>query len=482
MKVILIYPHQLFEENQLLEKIDKNQDIIYLVRDSLYFTQYNFHKIKIEFHTRTMNFYKSFLEEKGYKVETIKSLEGVDEKISQVYFYKVVDNHLDKKIKKYLKIRNIDFEELETPMFLCRSQNIAEYKLTQETHKKTFFMRNFYTWQRKRLNILIESDGQPTGGKWSFDEDNRQKIPKGISLPKTIFLETKVNKDDFIYATNFKEARQALTDFLENKLNDFGPYEDAVLASENFLFHSTLSPYLNVGLLTPKYVMAETLKFYEKHKKENSTGSTLLQSTEGFVRQVIGWREYMRFVYEELGSKSRTSNYFNAKRRIPYTFWTGDTGILPIDNSVNKIKSTAYDHHIPRLMIMGNFMNLCGFEPDQVYQWFMENFIDAYDWVMVPNVYSMALYADGGLITTKPYISGSSYVLKMSDFKKGKIDDEKSWDKIWDSLFWNFVDTHFDKLEKEGRLGFIGVQYRKMSEEKKLIHKNRAEEFLKGLE
>ena len=469
MKIFLVYPHQLFEESAIFEKLNKKEDKVFIVEDELYLTQYNFHKLKIEFHQRTMEFYRKFLVDKKHKVEVIKSLSDIKstQEVEVMYVYDVVDDYLNKKILGFAKKNHIAIEVIETPMFMTSNPEIEEYLSTQKTHKQKYFMRNFYTWQRKRLNILVDKKGLPTGGKWSFDEDNRQKIPKGIDIPKGVKFK------NFIYATNFSEAKKCLKFFLEKKLNNFGPYEDAVLENENVLFHSVLTPYLNIGLLTPQYVIEETMKYYEAHQK-----TMLFQSVEGFVRQVIGWREYMRLVYIKLGGKIRSKNYFNATRKLPNTFWTGKTGIPPIDNSILKINDTAYDHHIPRLMILGNFMNLCGFHPDEVYKWFMERFIDSYDWVMVPNVYSMALYADGGEITTKPYISGSSYIIKMSNFKKGKKEDRKSWDKIWDALFWNFVGTHHEKLEKEGRLGFIGVQYRKMSPEKKSEHKLVAEEFL----
>jgi deoxyribodipyrimidine photolyase-related protein len=375
--------------------------------------------------------------------------------IGQVNVYNVVDNFLEKKIKKSCEERNLQLNIFETPMFLTTSCEIKKYLDSLQSHKQKYLMKNFYAWQRKRLKILIDEKGKPIGGKWSFDEDNRLKIPKNIEIPKKMKF-----KNDFPYATNFKDAKKCLHNFLNYKLTNFGPYEDAVLESENILFHSVLTPYLNTGLLTPKYVVEETLKFSENH-------IVPINSLEGFLRQIIGWREYMRMVYIELGSEIRKGNYFDSQRQIPEQFYLGTTGILPVDNSIKKIINSAYDHHIPRLMIIGNFMNLCGFQPDEVYKWFMEMYIDSYDWVMVPNVYSMALYADGGLITTKPYISGSSYISKISNFKKGEADNKNSWDKIWDALFWNFVGIHFKKLEKEGRLGFIGMQYKKMTQEKK---------------
>jgi deoxyribodipyrimidine photolyase-related protein len=209
-----------------------------------------------------------------------------------------------------------------------------------------------------------------------------------------------------------------------------------------------------------------------KYAKEHTVS---IASLEGFLRQIIGWREYMRAIYILEGKNIRSKNYFEANRNIPESFWNASTGIDPIDHTIRGALNTAYSHHIERLMVMGNFMNLCGFQPDQVHKWFMEMYIDAYDWVMVPNVYSMALYADGGVITTKPYISGSNYVLKMSDYKKGP------WSEVWDSLFWNFVGKHYDVLQKEGRLGFVGVLYGKMSPEKISDYNDRAESFIENL-
>lgn len=275
--------------------------------------------------------------------------------------------------------------------------------------------------------------------------------------------------DSFFYPVTHDEAKIWLKSFLKHKLDSFGPYEDAMSTRGNFLFHSILSPLLNIGLLTPEYVLKETLAYAKKN-------TIALSSLEGFIRQVIGWREYIRAVYVYLGDKERKGNYFSSKRSIPDSFWQGNTGITPLDDTIKSTLKYAYAHHIPRLMIMGNFMNLCQFKPDEVYRWFMELYIDAYDWVMVPNVYSMALYADGGLITTKPYISGSAYILKMSNYKKGE------WSDIWDALFWNFVGIHFEKLSHEGRLGFIGVTYKKMSEEKRDMHAKKAQEFLESID
>ena len=200
-----------------------------------------------------------------------------------------------------------------------------------------------------------------------------------------------------------------------------------------------------------------------------------VNSLEGFVRQVLGWREYIRAVYETQGVKQRTANYWQHTRPIPKALWEGSTGIEPIDDAIGRLLKTGYNHHIERLMILGNFMLLCEFDPNEVYRWFMEMYIDSYDWVMVPNVYGMSQYADGGLMSTKPYISGSSYVLKMSNYSKG------NWCAVWDALFWRFIYKHKEKFAKNPRMSMMAVQVSKMDQDKLNQHLSIAENFLAGL-
>lgn len=259
-----------------------------------------------------------------------------------------------------------------------------------------------------------------------------------------------------------------LDDFLKHRFQKYGVYQDAILRQDSFLFHSLLTPALNIGLLTPKEVVDRALKAADKNKVP-------LNSLEGFIRQVVGWREFIRGVYVHAGRKQRTVNYWKHTRKIPETFWTGETGIEPVDVVIRRVLKTAYAHHIERLMILGNFMLLCEFDPDEVYRWFMELFIDAYDWVMVPNVYGMSQFADGGVMATKPYISSSNYVLKMSNFKKGP------WCEIWDGLFWRFVDKHKKFFAANPRLNMMNRQLAKMKEEKKVRLFKAAEQYLESL-
>jgi deoxyribodipyrimidine photolyase-related protein len=216
------------------------------------------------------------------------------------------------------------------------------------------------------------------------------------------------------------------------------------------LHHSLLSPLLNIGLLTPMQVVNAAV----------AQGAPL-NSTEGFIRQIIGWREFIRGVYIYTGVRERTTNFWKFSRPLPVSFYQASTGIPPLDNTIRRVLQTGYCHHIERLMILGNYMLLTETDPDAVYQWFMELFIDAYDWVMVPNVYGMSQFADGGLMATKPYISGSSYILKMSNYRKG------DWTAVWDALFWNFMNRQRDFFLSNPRLGMLIKTYDKMSAERK---------------
>ncbi len=269
----------------------------------------------------------------------------------------------------------------------------------------------------------------------------------------------------FPYPTTHAEARAGLEDFLEHRFADFGQYEDAISVRETVLFHSILTPSLNIGLLSPREVVEAVLEYADR---------VPMNSLEGFLRQVIGWREFMRLVYLTRGRQQRTCNFWNFSQPMPTAFYDGTTGIEPVDHVIRNVLKTGYCHHIERLMVLGSFFLLCEIHPNAVYRWFMEFFIDAYDWVMVPNVYGMSQYADGGGMTTKPYICGSSYILKMSDHKKG------SWCPIWDALYWRFIDRHADVFAKNPRMSMM-VKMKEKLGLKMQEHHRVAETFLNRL-
>jgi deoxyribodipyrimidine photolyase-related protein len=485
----LIFPHQLFEDNPAILPAAK----VYLTEESLFFKQYNFHRQKLKYHRATMKFYESFLHRKGLNVEYIKSGNElsdvrklipylIENNFTEIHFCDVVDNWLEKRIKSFAE--KVKLIEHETPMFLNSKDELNAYFKT----KKHYFQTDFYTQQRKKRQILLDTDFKPVGGKWTFDTENRLKYPKDKTPPKvefppenefakaaTKYIKTNFNNNygnlesKFGYPVTYAESRQWLNQFLENRFREFGEYEDAIVTNEKILHHSLLTPMMNVGLLTPLEIIETTLKFA-------AAKQIPLNSLEGFIRQIIGWREFIRGVYEVAGTRERTMNFWRFSRKIPASFWNATTGLAPLDMTIKKILETGYCHHIERLMVLGNFMLLCEFSPDEVYRWFMELFIDAYDWVMVTNVYGMSQFADGGLMATKPYISGSNYLAKMSDFPKG------DWQPIWDGLFWRFMDTHRNFFLKNPRLGMLVRTFDKMAPEKRFSHIERAENYLASLD
>ncbi|MEY3678873.1 MAG: hypothetical protein RI924_1014 [Bacteroidota bacterium] len=490
MNIGILFPHQLVAENILLNTCDT----FYLVEETLFFKQYHFHKQKIAFHRASMKFYESYLQSQHKKVVYIDSFDELADirtliahlhslGIAAFEYLDTTDYWLEQRIAEASAHHQVKAHKNPSPLFLNSSEEIAAYF----SAKKRMFQTDFYRHQRLKRNILLEPDQKPTGGKWTYDDENRLKYPKGKIPPKIeplkpnpfyeeamAYTQThyagnygKLNPD-FTYPSTFAESQKCLQDFLKNRFSEFGIYEDAIVSTEHFLHHSVLTPMLNVGLITPQYIIDEALHYAKIHQIP-------LNSLEGFVRQIIGWREFIRAVYELKGTEERTRNYWNFKRKIPASFWNGTTGIEPVDCTIKKVLETGYCHHIERLMVLGNFMLLCEFDPDEVYRWFMELFIDAYDWVMVPNVYGMSQFADGGLMATKPYISGSNYLMKMSDYKKG------DWQHIWDGLFWRFMHTHRDFFLQNPRLGMLVNTFDKMSEEKRNNHLTSASQFIHSL-
>ncbi len=484
----VIFPHQLFKESNLLNATSK----VYLVEEHLLFKQYNFHKQKIAFHRASMKFYEGYLNQKGLSVEYIESAQEEsdirklvinlhEQEYTSIHVIDPVDDWLSKRIKKTCDQLKIELIIHESPMFINTNDDLKHFF---NPNKKRFFQTEFYKQERIKRNILMDDANQPIGGQWTYDVENRKKYPKNkvvveckypsrnkysieaIQYVEEIFKNNLGELSEIInYPNTFEEAENWFKQFLKERMNEFGIYEDAILQNEILINHSLISPLLNAGLLTPQFIVDETLKYCHQN-------NIPINSTEGFIRQIIGWREFIRGVYLVKGSEERTKNFWQFKRKIPKSFYDGTTGIAPIDITIKKILKTGYCHHIERLMVLGNFMLLCEFDPDEVYRWFMEFFIDAYDWVMVTNIYGMSQFADGGLMSTKPYVGGSNYLMKMSDYPKGE------WQEIWDALFWRFLDVHREVFLKNPRLGMLVKTYDKWPEEKKNSLRTNAEKFL----
>jgi deoxyribodipyrimidine photolyase-related protein len=262
-----------------------------------------------------------------------------------------------------------------------------------------------------------------------------------------------------------KAAIENLDYFLKIKFRDFGTYEDAILKEDTFLFHSGISNSLNIGLITPSDVIEKALNFA---KTENIP----INSLEGFIRQIIGWREFIRGIYQNHSVKQINGNYFNFSRELQSSWYIGTTGIEPLDDAINFSDKFGYTHHINRLMVIANIMTLCEVHPRAVYRWFMEMYVDASEWVMVPNVFGMGTFADGGIFSTKPYICGSNYILKMSNYKKG------DWCNVVDGLYWLFIDRNMNKLKNNPRLTFMKKNLDNMNESRRELIFDAARQFI----
>jgi deoxyribodipyrimidine photolyase-related protein len=496
-KIVVVFPHQLFYAFRFWETMDE----VVLIEEYLFFKQFNFHKQKLIFHRSSMRQFADFLASEGVKTTYIESnnpssdirvfLQGMKGLERQLNIIDPTDNWLRGRIEHGAATNSLEIAWIETPNFIYTQKENAVYQIG----RKTYFQTDFYQYNRKNRGWLMTADGKPVGGKYSFDAENRKSFKGKISVPTPTFpsINTYLEEArDYVdrnfgnnlglsywdkhtfYPTNREGALVWLDEFFNKRFRSFGDFEDAIVTElgKEFMFHSVLSPLINVGLLSPQEVVERTIEYATSHDLP-------LNSLEGFVRQITGWREFIRHVYEDLGTRQRTKNYWGFTRSIPVSFYTGETGIEPVDFAIKKALKYGYNHHIERLMILGNFMLLCEFNPDEVYRWFMEMYVDSYDWVMVPNVYGMICFADGGLMTSKPYISGSNYLVKMGGFKKSA--GAGGWQAIWDALFWRFMHKQRAFFSSNPRLGMLLRTWDVMSEEKRNNHLQIAENYLQSL-
>ena len=456
----VVFPHQLFREH-----LDADEGtLLVLVEPDLFFRQLAFHVHKLVLHRASMRSFEDRLRQAGFRTVYVatsadtpsdEALAAVlrEHRVEAVRVYDVVDDWLGRDLRRVCRDAGADLTELETPAFLTTREQVQEIYGRYDKPR----MQHFYQAQRRRLDLLMDGD-EPVGGRWSFDTENRKPLPKGITLPAMPepsrnehvrdaiawageeFPDNPGDPGAFRWPVTHRQAAHWLRRFLEDRLHDFGPYEDAIAADEPWLFHSALSPLINIGLLDPERVVRDAVGHAADH-------DVPLASLEGFVRQVIGWREYMRAAYVVHGRRMRTQNALELSRELGPGWWDATTGLEPVDTVVRRVLQHGYAHHIERLMVLGNAMLLLRTDPDEVWAWFMALFVDAYDWVMVPNVYAMSQFAAGALVTTKPYVSGSNYLRKMGDFPHG------DWTTAWDALYWQFVGDYREVFAANPRAG-----------------------------
>ena len=489
-KFFVILGNQLFDP-KILYNVGCNH--VFMAEDFNLCTYQKHHKLKIYLFLCSMREYKDELKSKGIHVsynELQNSnatkdyakllIDYVKEKnIDEINFFEIEDKFFEEYIIKELENESLKIIFHPSPMFMFTRDEFE----TINGRKNIFRLANFYKVGRKKFNILVDQDLEPVGGKWSFDEENRKKIPDKINIP--ILLKPKLSKyhssitkliEDFFphhngnlknvwFPVKRKDVEMHLNKFLEERFLNFGVYEDAMREGENFLFHSCISPFLNIGLITPDSVIKKILQLYNKK-------TIPLNSVEGYIRQILGWREFIRGIYQLKSDEQENKNFWKHNRYLCESWYDGSTGIIPLDDCIKSAINDGYSHHIPRLMVISNLMNMCEINPKDIYKWFMEMYIDSSDWVMVPNVFGMATFSDGGLMSTKPYTCSSNYILKMSNYKKGP------WCEIVDGLYWRFIDKHRSFYKSNPRLSFQIKMLDKMDVNRKSKIFDRAENFL----
>ena len=484
--LFVILGNQLFDTKYIR---DFKNSTFFMCEDYELCTYQRHHKLKILLFLSSMRSYADLLKKEKYKIKYFdldndfkvpyeRKLKNfiIKNNITELITFEIEDKFFENKIRKLVNTIKIKWKIIDSPMFLNSRKEFRNYlNLTKKP-----LMANFYKIVRKKYNILMDGD-KPRGGKWSYDSENRKKLPKNFQIPNIPQIQetnhTKKLKDivtkkfskhpgdikNFWIPTTQKDAEKWLNFFIKNKLNLFGDYEDAVDKDNNILFHSALSPLINLGLLTPLQIIKEIKKVEKKIK---------INSFEGYFRQIAGWREFIRGIYQNYDKNLEKNNFFNHNNFFKNSWYEGTTGLVPLDHSIKNSINYGWTHHIERLMILANLMNLCEIKPKEVYNWFMEMNMDSSDWVMMPNVYGMGLFSDGGIFSSKPYICGSSYIMKMMNFKKGE------WNDVMDGLYWRFINKNRNFFLKNPRLSMMVRIFDKMKIERKNYILNEAEKFI----
>ena len=458
-------------------------DPVVLIESRELCTHFKYHQQKIAFFLSSMRSFRDELRAAGHVVDYFSLEETVGRSFLDILGDAVAragskrlkcalvnDRFFETELTEWAERAGIEIEWLPTLSFLTSRARLRAEIFGDGSARP--FMKRFYESQRAHFKILIDPKGKPVGGRWSFDTENRKKIPAALGPPS--FPHSPATAHDEAVArlverefsdhpgraserwlpTDRNGARAVLAEFIAERLESFGPYEDAIDPRSPVWFHSALSPLMNNGLLPPREVLDAILRAHAK-------GGAGIESVEGITRQIIGWREFIFGISRSASSEFSEGNFWGHGHDYPAAWWTASLGIPPLDDVLRKVERYGYAHHIERLMILSNFSNLLEVRPDRVYRWFMENFVDSADWVMGPNVFGMGLMSAGDAFVTKPYLCSSNYLLKMSSYGKGE------WCEVVDALYWAFIEKHVALFRGHPRLGMMAAQLDKMPAERR---------------
>ena len=464
MKRIIYVPHDLLNKNfGALKLADKKYDLIVLIESARTLSDKNWHSQRLQFIISSARHFAQELTADGYQViyhQAKTTVDGLKEIAKENKVEKILTTS-PTGYKRLASLNELSIEFVDNDFFLTTAAEFKEWADSQ----KSFKMESFYRKQRVKFNLLMKGN-DPLGGEWNYDHENRNPVPRDYQahdlaefefdeIDKEVAnqvakLDTWGNYENKYWATTRKQALLRLNEFIKYNFKDFGAYEDAMPVNSWSVNHSVISPYLNNGLLHPMEVVKTAIKAFEK-------GEIPLASCEGFIRQIIGWREYVNGMYWYLGEQYRNENQLAAKRKLlPLFEDSTKTKMNCVSSIVSDIEERAWTHHIPRLMVLSNLANLIGVSPTEFLDWMRRVFVDATDWVMVPNVIGMGLHADGGKMMTKPYVSGGAYISKMGQYCKGCKYDPKvrtGEDACpFTLLYWNYLDQHEDRFKKNHRM------------------------------
>ena len=471
----LIFPDQLSKNNLVYENLNKDDTLLYFEpvqtfydiphhKQKIIFLISSFRKLISNINRKNI-IHKKISNRPSKLKDTLKELLQENE-FNKLYVTKPSDFQTLKDLMFFCQINSIELIVLKDTKFICSNEDFQSWS----TGKKSLIQEFFYRWIRKKYSILMDGD-KPIGGKWNLDKDNRkgasaikEEIPDRNNIKtdeviidvmvevNEIFKDSFGDIDNFNWATTHDEAWEQMNWFYKVYFKNFGSYQDAMKSDEPFMFHSLLSAYLNAGLLDPMECVIEAEKLY-------STENIPLNSVEGFIRQIIGWREFIRGIYWSNMPHYKELNYFKNSRKLPEFFWSGNTDMHCIQQSVDSTRKYAYAHHIQRLMVTGNFAMLAGISPSQICDWYLAVYIDAYEWVELPNTLGMATFSDGGVVGSKPYAASGKYINRMSNYcsscihnPKNTIEDDSC---PFNYLYWNFLIENSNSLSSNPRMKLV---------------------------
>ena len=500
-RLILVLGDQLSMDLSALKEGDKEHDVVVMAEVGDEATYVKHHPKKIAFVFAAMRKFAKALEADGWQVAYKRfEDEGSDSICGELMRRaKEFDAHevIATEPGEFRLISALENCPVSVHMF-NDDRFLASHTEFQDwaEGRKSLRMEYFYRDMRRKTGLLMDGD-DPVEGKWNFDHDNRKPAPDDVSHDGPLRFEPDEDVqevldlvgdrfanhfgdlDGFFFATTREQALDAMKDFMTNALPKFGDFQDAMLTDQKWLYHSILSPYVNAGLLNP-------LEVCEAAAKEYENGNAPINAVEGFIRQIIGWREYVRGIYFLQGPDYMQSNTLEHGRKLPAFYWGAETKMKCVECAVNVTQEEAYAHHIQRLMITGNFALLAGVDPAEVHEWYLGVYADAYEWVEAPNTIGMSQFADGGLLGSKPYVSSGSYINRMSDhckschYKVSKKTGEGACP--FNLLYWHFLDRHRERFEKNPRMGNMYRTWDRMDEEHRETVLSEADSLLRRMD